>query len=75
MYERNTDQLILPDEFFLPFSGRLNPDNRWVVLANLIPWSKSEKEYIKSLGDVTQENRAFSVRLALGALIIQERLM
>jgi hypothetical protein len=38
------------------------------------PWSRAEKEYIKSLGDVRQGNKAFSVRLALGALVIQERL-
>lgn len=74
MYEHNADQLIMPDEFFLPFGGRLNPDNRWVVLAGLVPWSKAEKEYIKSLGDTTQGSKAFPVRLALGALIIKERM-
>lgn len=74
MYEHNADQLILPHEFFLPFGGQLNLNNRWIVLCNLIPWSKAEDEYIKSLGDVTQGNKAFSVRLALGALIIKERL-
>lgn len=74
MYEHNADQMILPHEFFLPFGGQLNPNNRWVVLSNLIPWSRAEKEYIKSLGDVRQGNKAFSVRLALGALVIQERL-
>lgn len=74
MYEHNADQLIMPDDFFLPFGGQLNPNNRWVVLANLVPWSKAEDEYIKSLGDVTQGSKAFSVRLALGALSIKERL-
>jgi hypothetical protein len=74
LYEHNADQLVLPHEFFLPFDGQLNPNNRWVVLARLIPWSRAEKEYIKSLGDLRQGNKAFSVRLALGALIIQERL-
>jgi len=74
LYEHHADQLILPHEFFLPFGGQLNPNNRWVVLSNLIPWSKAEKEYVKSLGDVRQGHKAFSVRLALGSLIIQERL-
>ena len=74
MYEHNAEQLVLPHEFFLPFGGGLNPNNRWIVLANLIPWAEVEKEYVKSLGDVTQGSRAFSVRLALGALLIQERL-
>lgn len=74
MYEHNANQLIMPHEFFLPFGGQLNPNNRWVILANLFPWSKAEDEYIKALGDTTQGNKAFSVRLALGALIIKERL-
>jgi hypothetical protein len=38
------------------------------------PLVKSGKEYIKSLGDARQGNKAFSVRLALGALTIQDRL-
>lgn len=65
MYEHNAGQLIMPDEFFLPFDGRLNPDNRWMILAGLVPWSKAEKEYIKSLGDETQGSKALPVRLTL----------
>jgi transposase, IS5 family len=38
----------MPDEFFLPFGGKLNPENRWVVLAQLIPWEKAEDVYIRS---------------------------
>lgn len=74
MYEHNANQMVLPHEFFLPFGGQLNPNNRWVIMSNLIPWSKVEDEYIKSLGDPTQGSKAYSVRLALGALIIKERL-
>jgi hypothetical protein len=66
--------MIMPDEFFLPFGGRLNPNNRWAVMANLIPWSKLEDEYVQALNDLTQGNKAYSVRMALGALIIKERL-
>lgn len=74
MYEHNANQLIMPDEFFLPFGGRLNPDNRWVVMASLIPWAEVEVEYVKSLGDPNQGSRAYPVRLALGSLIIKEKL-
>src|SRR5690625_3552541 len=74
MYEHNANQLIMPDEFFLPFGGRLNPDNRWVVMASLIPWAEVEIEYVKRLGDPNQGSRAFPVRLALGSLIIKEKL-
>ncbi|WP_343751488.1 IS5 family transposase, partial [Lentibacillus halophilus] len=74
MYEHNAKQMILPDEFFLPFGGRLNPDNRWVVMASLIPWADIEDEYVKRLGDTSQGSRAYPVRLALGSLIIKEKL-
>src|SRR5690606_32312901 len=74
MYEHNANQLIMPDEFFLPFGGRLNPDNRWVVMASLIPWAEVEVEYVKSLGDPNQGSRAYPVRLALGSLIIKEKM-
>ena len=74
MYAHNQNQMIMPDEFFLPFEGRLNPDNRWVVMASLIPWAEVESEYIKQLGDTNQGSRAHSARLALGALIIKETL-
>lgn len=73
MYAHNQNQMIMPDEFFLPFEGRLNLDNRWVVMASLIPWAEVESEYIKRLGDPNQGSQAFSVRFALGALIIKEK--
>lgn len=41
IYEHNANQLIMPDEFFIPFGGRLNPDNRWIVMASLIPWGEN----------------------------------
>lgn len=74
MYEHNANQMIFPHEFFLPFGGQLNPDNRWVLMASLIPWADFEEAYLQSLGDVNQGNKAFTVQLALGSLIIKERL-
>lgn len=74
MYEHNANQLIMPDDFFLPFEGSLNPDNRWVVMASLIPWNELEKEYMKRLGNLHEGSKAYSVRLALGSLIIKEKL-
>lgn len=74
MYEHNANQLIMPDEFFLPFGGSLNPDNRWIVMASLIPWAEVETEYKKRLGTLNEGSKAYSVRLALGSLIIKEKL-
>ena len=36
-YKDDRDQLGI-DEFFLPFGGKLNKDNRWVRTAEIMPW-------------------------------------
>lgn len=74
MYTHNANQLIMPDEFFLPFGGSLNPDNRWIIMASLIPWAEAEEEYIKRLGNPKEGSKTYSVRLALGTLIIKEKM-
>lgn len=73
MYRQNENQLEF-ENFGLPFSGRLRSDNRWVKLAKLIPWHKFEASYAKSFKGSGQGPPAKSVRVALGALIIKERL-
>ncbi|GMA60037.1 IS5 family transposase [Alicyclobacillus fastidiosus] len=73
MYANHQDQQILPGDFFLPFGGRLREDNRWVELSYLIPWRRVEQEYSKHFSKDLRGGRAMSVRMALGALIIQER--
>jgi hypothetical protein len=65
MYTHNANQLIMPDEFFLPFGGRLNPDNRWITMATLIPWVEVEADYIKCLGNPNEGNKAYPVRLGI----------
>ena len=66
------EQLEFPD-FYLPFSGHLDPDNRWVVLARLVPWKLVEEIYQESLCDDFGAP-ALPARVALGALLIKERL-
>lgn len=67
-----TGQLSFPD-FYLPFSGQLSSDNRWVRLAALIPWADLEGKYACQFDDCLGAP-AKPFRMALGALIIQERL-
>jgi len=74
MYQRTESQLILPGDFFLPFGGKLAEDNRWVLLAQMIPWWKLEEKYAKNFKKSLKGQKAVSIRVALGALIIQERL-
>ena len=62
-----------PENFQLPFNGQLSPDNRWVVMASLIPWEKFEDKYAL-LFSVERGAPALSLRMALGALIIKEKL-
>lgn len=62
------------EDFVLPFSGKLRSDNRWVKLAKFIPWEEFESAYSKSLTNSSLGPPAKSVRIALGALIIKERL-
>ena len=73
MYSENLKQLTF-ENFRLPFGGKLRSDNRWVKLAKLIPWSEVEHLYIRSLAGTGRGAPAMSVRIALGALIIKERL-
>ena len=73
MYRHTEKQLEL-EGFHLPFSGELSADNRWVRLAQMIPWHKFEDEYCATLSKKGQGPPASSVRMALAALIIKERL-
>jgi len=73
MYRHNQRQLQFED-FALPFGGKLRSDNRWVMLAKFIPWEEFEHAYRKSFKDSGLGPPAKSVRIALGALIIKERL-
>ena len=61
------------EDFFLPFGGKLNGNNRWIKLANIIPWEDFEREYSEQFSD-SMGAAALPFRVALGALIIKERL-
>ena len=58
--------------FFLPFGGKLNPDNRWVKLSEIIPWDDIEEKYAE-LFPANCGMPAKPLRVALGALIIKEK--
>ncbi|OQB97407.1 MAG: hypothetical protein BWX81_00908 [Spirochaetes bacterium ADurb.Bin110] len=60
------------EKFDMVFGGKLNRQNRWVILAELIPWDKVEEKYAALF--VTNNGRpALPVRVALGALIVKEK--
>jgi hypothetical protein len=61
------------EEFHVPFGGKLDPGNRWVVLANVIPWEPLENRYAPLFSAKTGAP-AKPFRMAFGALYIQQRL-
>ena len=69
----NKNQLKLIEEFELPFGGKLNSNNRWIKLSEVIPWEKVEEIYSKNFTNHTG-SPAKKARLALGALLIKERM-
>jgi transposase, IS5 family len=73
MYRKQGQNPISPENFELTFEGKLSSDNRWVVLASLIPWGEFEDEYSSEFSmDMGAPAKPF--RMALGALIIKEKL-
>jgi len=74
MYKRTTKQMRIVGDFYLPFGGKLDPKNRWVKLEKLIPWGEYEESYLEHFKSETRGQKAFSVQLALGALIIQTKM-
>jgi len=59
------------DSFESPFSQQLKSDNRWVVLANLIPWDEICGTYLKHVGTSSTGRPPLSLRVVLGSLIIK----
>ena len=59
-------------DFNQPMGLHMNPDNRWVKLADRIPWDEFEVKYAKLFPSDTG-NFAKPLRMALGALIIQTK--
>jgi len=73
MYRHNEKQLKFED-FHLPFGGHLFSENRWIKLSKIIPWDEIEELYASQFAGSGMGAPALSVRMALGALIIKERL-
>ena len=69
---QHTGQLSI-EEFYTPFGGNLDPNNRWVLLRNLIPWTPLESRYAPQFTANTGAP-AKPFQMAFGALYIQQRL-
>jgi transposase, IS5 family len=73
LYRKVEQAHLSAEDFELSNECKLAADNRWVILAQLIPWAEFEQEYAQNFEtEVGPPAKAF--RLALGALIIKEKL-
>jgi transposase, IS5 family len=88
MYRKYNQSEVTPENFELSFAEKLSSDNRWagltsswgnprrqplVIMAELIPWSEFEEEYAENFSE-KMGAIAKPFRMALGALIIKEKL-
>lgn len=64
------NQLSL-EGFQTPFELHLQPSNRWVVLARLIPWDEICSLYLKRVGLSSTGRPPLNPRLVIGSLIIK----
>lgn len=71
MYYRDDKEQLSIDEFFMPFGGRLMKDNRWVRLAEMMPWEHIEEIYAQNMSEETGRP-AIPSRIAFGAIFIKE---
>ena len=67
-----SNQLTL-EEFKHPFHQQLRPDNRWVQLAELIPWDELAGIYAKNLNP-NAGRLSVDIRIVIGALVIKHKL-
>ena len=64
------NQLVL-EGFESPFAKELNPENRWIVLANLIPWDEICNIYLKAVPKKETGRPGLNPRIVLGSIIIK----
>jgi len=58
---------LFPELF--PFGGKLDERNRWLRIANLIPWEELEEDYRKHFSDVGRP--AKYAQLVIGLLLLK----
>ncbi|CDN16145.1 hypothetical protein RintRC_3923 [Richelia intracellularis] len=73
LYSKSEQTQISASKFLLPFEGNLSCENRWVMMADLIPWQEFEDEYARLFSE-EMGAPAKSFPMALGALIIKDKL-
>jgi len=71
VYEKMSGQMRIID-YTLSDVFTLDPENRWVIKAKLVPWEMAEEKYAHMFHK--NGRKAKDIRKALGALLIQQQL-
>ena len=69
---KNPNQLKI-EAFKTPFEMKMDPNNRWVLLSELIPWEQLIGKYENQMSDFGRP--AIETRRAIGAMIIKVMLV
>jgi hypothetical protein len=69
MYKKDNGQITIA-EFKSPF-GKLDKENRWVKIADMIPWHRFEEKYAEQFCE-NNGTPAIAFRMAMGTLIIKQ---
>jgi len=70
MIKYDSHKQISIEEFKLPFKGKLSKENRWVFLAQNLPWDEMVAIYVKQMSK-KMGRPAKNPRIAIGAMIIK----
>jgi hypothetical protein len=71
MYKKIRNKQFSLTDFNQPMGLKLNPENKWIKKAEMIPWSRIEDKYA-TLFESTTGTVAKPLRMALGSLMIQK---
>lgn len=72
MYKKDQNHQYTLTDFNQPIGLKMNPENRWIKKAEMIPWDDIENRYAKLFPSNTGKP-VKSLRMALGSLIIQKQ--
>ncbi len=71
IYKKNQNKQFKLTDFNQPMGLKLDPENKWIKKAEMIPWNRIEDKYA-TLFESTTGTVAKPLRMALGALMIQK---
>ncbi len=71
MYKKNRNRQYTLTDFNQPMGLKLDPENKWIKKAEMIPWNRIEDKYA-TLFESTTGTVAKPLRMALGSLMIQK---